>query len=209
MSELVANGGNMPPDLPQQNIIKTIMGHPAIVLRHELRTHLQYVDGHFVPLFDVGLNTEKAFKCRDAALRRCKKMPSMEKLQTARDAFREATYGKTDEAAARLIGVAMPAAVNYNAATSYTDAMVDVLMFSDDDDRYPGFTPPVLALAARDILRTERFPPSIALFLERAREERGNFYRLLAAANTLIELRDDAEWVLIMTDDITLPDDGW
>lgn len=202
MNDLVTKAGDHLPAFSRQNVIDKIMRQPAIILRRQLHTFLQYLDAHHVPLFDLA----EAHKHRAAAIRRCERMPTHETLRQALNAFHAATYGETDEAAARAAAGAMldalPSSRNFDSGT-YVDAMVDALLYDDNDDLYRGFTAPVVALGARCVLQTETYVPPIALFLDRARKERGHFRQALVLTDRLVELRVNAEEVLFETGDLS------
>ena len=93
--------------------------------------------------------------------------------------------------------------------------MIDVLSDVDEVPPYRGFSPPVVAAAARQSLRTLKFCPSIAELHELCVAARAAYRQAAHDVETLADLRGDAELVLLELDewgsdgmDDTIPDLG-
>jgi hypothetical protein len=164
----------------------------------------------------VELSIEHAQKHRAMALARYRYLPPGEDLDRWHIAFQEAAYGESREPEARLlVGLmldANPTARSFSSET-YTDAIAEFV--TADDARDPGmgfigFTPAVVAAAVREILRTQKFVPTIAEFLEVTKRKRMEFWQAMARTQTAIVMRENAERILIETGDLTVAaaDDG-
>jgi hypothetical protein len=94
----------------------------------------------------------------------------------------------------------------------YAAALVDSIM--DDPEVWqgyrPGFSAPVIIRVMREIRRKNTFVPTIAEFLDLCQKHRQQFRRWQWDLLTLLNLRDDAEGILISLGEVEVePDEPW
>jgi hypothetical protein len=159
------------------------------------------------------LHVKRANEHQAAALERCEQIPADRIMYAVDKVFRAAEFEAAPEpwlhAAIGLMLDSMPNAKN--TSPSYRFALVDAMMHDPDvfGGYGPGFSHAVLAQSVREIRRTAEFVPSHATFLKLCSSHRSQFQKWQWSVSSLIDLRQNAEDVLIATGDLKVPEDGW
>jgi len=151
-----------------------------------------------------GWNIDDAPALRRLALQRIADLPDCATLRPIAEHFDAIWRGGPAENFTRLILSRMLDAIpNARPASpeAYVEAVIDVLADVDEVPPYRGFSPPVVAAAARQALRTLKFCPSIAELYDLCVEARAAYRRAARDVATLADLRCDAQMVLIELDE--------
>ena len=156
--------------------------------------------------FDWG--PREAAALRPFAHRRIADIPDCPTLHRIEDHFDTIWVGATAETITRGILSRMldsfPNARPQSPET-YLDAAVDVLTEEHGNPPYTGFSPSVVASAAREALRTLKFCPAISELYDLCTEARASFRHVASNISHLVQLRSDAELVLIELGERPLP----
>lgn len=145
------------------------------------------------------LSTEDAEAIRrntEVARRWRTELPAWSKIRTACELFREAVHKPADLKEATFIIATMLDAypvARVGSFQTYVDAM---LWASEDEDGNLPFSSVVIALAARDCVRTCKFTPTAAEMIGFATEHRRKFYEAIERAERLRDMRYSAEFIL-------------
>jgi hypothetical protein len=170
------------------------------------------------PLFDYYkgreyLNVKQADQHKAVAFNRCEAIPEDAVMYAAEKLFHAAECEPAPEpwlhAAIGLMLDSMPNAKNIS--PSYRFGLVDAMQHDPEvHERFgPGFSYAVIAQVVREIRRTAEFVPTHAAFLKLCSQHRSLFGKRQYSVECLINLRQNAEDVLIKTGDLKVPDDDW
>jgi hypothetical protein len=146
---------------------------------------------------------------RAKAARRCERLPDLATLSDQAEAFYAAVYTRAKPDEVRwFVGVLFDG--NQAWASRATRGAIDAIAFSlehADDDRDPdaphkfrGFSAAALAMAVQRIWLDKKFDPNICEIVQAAKDARARFWMAWRATERLIEIRDDADDVLAVTD---------
>lgn len=161
----------------------------------------------------AGWKMEDAEALRPLALERARRIPDCARLHRLRMMFAAVLRGETEPELTRalickMLSV-MPAA-RAQSPGAYVEAALAILGEVDfehvDSEHYAGYSPPIVAAAARTILREMTFTPSIAELVESCRAARAAFRGAERDAAMLLRLRAEADMVLVELD--LLSEDG-
>lgn len=153
-----------------------------------------------------GWRLEDAEELRGLALERARGIPDCGRLHRFRAMFSAVLRGATEPELTRallckMLSV-MPAA-RAQSPEAYVEAALAELAEGDletADGDLLGFSPPIIAAAARSIIRKITFTPSIAELLDACQAARRDFRQAARDTSLLLRLRAEADLILVEID---------
>ena len=163
------------------------------------------------------LNEREMTNCREKALSRHKRLPSLYDLCKWELDFGLAVHERADEPTTRMfLGImfdAFPGRANEVSSAIRIDMLVSLLRDEDRDlaDASYGerhYSRETIAWSVRRAIRTQSFAPSSHEFLNICHDVRNSFIKARSSTRRMIDLRCDAERFLLQTGDIDETSEG-